>query len=66
MGELDANKVRITTSLLFDPKKKAFLKNRSIEVDTKNGSIIAVIERKSSDPIHADDIDLSGKVVMPG
>ena len=66
----DHNMLRKTltvhSSLLFDPKKKAFVKNISIQVDCQNGSIANVFQRKSDDEIQDDDIDLRGKVVMPG
>ncbi len=60
--------VTIHSSLLFDPKKKAFLENQSIKVDRERGIILDVYERTAQDSIHHDDIDLrgSGRVVMPG
>ncbi|CAN8100357.1 unnamed protein product [Discula destructiva] len=58
--------VTVHTSLLFDPKKKSFVKNVSITVDVKRGSIARVYERKSDDEIRDEEIDLRGKVVMPG
>lgn len=57
--------VTIHSSLLFDPKKKAFVRDVSIKVDTERGSIIEVYTRKSEDEI-TDGIDLRGRVVMPG
>ena len=65
---MSSETVIIHSTLLFDPKSKSFLKNRSVKVDCKNGSIINVFERKSSERIGPDDIDLrgDGKVVMPG
>jgi imidazolonepropionase-like amidohydrolase len=60
----------IHTSTLFDPKKKAFLTNISVTVDPKTGLIVDVYERKDSDSIGDDiskgDVDLRGKVVLPG
>lgn len=58
--------ITVHSSLLFDPKKKAFVKNVSIKVDCQSGSIAEVYERKSDDEIRDSDIDLRGKVVMPG
>lgn len=57
--------VTIHSSLLFDPKKKAFVKNASIKVDTERGSITEVYTRKSEDEV-TGGIDLRGRVVMPG
>ena len=56
------------TDLLFDPKKKRFLKNTSITVSPDTGLITAVVERKDALPTHinAPDIDLRGKCVLPG
>lgn len=58
--------VTVHSSLLFDPKKKAFVKNVSITIDCQQGSIADVYERKSDDEIKDGDIDLRGRVVMPG
>lgn len=54
------------SSTLFDSRKKAFVKNVSIKIDTQSGGIVEVYTRASDDEIHNDDIDLRGKVVMPG
>lgn len=60
----------VHTSLLFDPKKKAFVENVSIEVDRASGSIARVFSRDDDDDDEIaendDDIDLRGKVVLPG
>ncbi|VBB72928.1 Putative Xaa-Pro dipeptide hydrolase [Podospora comata] len=57
----------IHTSLLFDPKKKAFVKNVSIEVNPGTGEIVSVAERPGESFSAKDgDIDLTGKVVLPG
>lgn len=62
----------VHSSLLFDPKQKAFRKNISIEVDRDTGSITNVYERDDEDDlrlqIHVGDIDLrgAGKCVLPG
>ena len=60
----------IHTSTLFDPKKKAFLSNMSVTVDPKTGLIVDYYERKDSTEIGTSvpigDVDLRGKVVMPG
>jgi imidazolonepropionase-like amidohydrolase len=59
---------RVHTSLLFDPQKKAFLKDVSITVDAANGLISEVYVRKQSLPneITRPDIDLRGLTVLPG
>lgn len=57
--------VTIHSSLLFDPKKKVFVKNVSIKVDTERGSITEVYTRESEDEV-TGGIDLRGRVVMPG
>jgi imidazolonepropionase-like amidohydrolase len=54
------------SSLLFDPRKKAFVKNVSIKINTGSGGITEVFERASDEEINDGDIDLRGKVVMPG
>lgn len=59
----------IHTSTLFDPKKKAFVSNVSITVDPISGLIVEVTERKSDSlgsSVLEGDVDLRGKVVMPG
>ncbi|ROV94178.1 hypothetical protein VSDG_05708 [Cytospora chrysosperma] len=58
------------SSILFDPKTKAWLKNISIKIDCQSGGIVEVYRREKDD-IENDvrggiDIDLRGKVVMPG
>lgn len=54
------------SSLLFDPQRKAWLENVSIKIDLQSGGIAEVYTRESDDEIRNDDIDLRGKVVMPG
>ncbi|OCF40169.1 hypothetical protein I317_05993 [Kwoniella heveanensis CBS 569] len=58
----------IHTDLLFDPKKKEFVKDVSITVDTETGLISQVITRDYDLPnkVSNPDIDLRGKVVCPG
>ncbi|KAK1701393.1 amidohydrolase [Colletotrichum godetiae] len=58
----------VHTSLLFNPRNKAFDKNISIVVDPATGAIAHVYERKRADNVELEsrDIDLRGKVVMPG
>lgn len=58
----------IYTDCLFDPKKKAFVKDTSIEVSPKTGLITKVYQRKDALPTSIDelDIDLRGKCVLPG
>lgn len=58
--------VTVHSSLLFDPKQKAFLRNVSVRVDCQRGSMAEVYKRASDDEIRHGDIDLRGKVVMPG
>lgn len=58
--------VKVHSSLLFDPKKKEFVKNVSLRVDLQTGTIVDVYERTSDDEIGEGDIDLRGKTVMPG
>lgn len=58
--------ITLHSSLLFDPHKKAFVKDVSIKIDLQSGSIAGVYERASDGEIRDDDIDLRGKVVMPG
>ncbi|POS80809.1 amidohydrolase [Diaporthe helianthi] len=56
----------IHSSTLFDPQKKAFVKNVSIQIDTQSGGIADVYTRGSDEEIRDDDIDLRDKVVLPG
>lgn len=59
----------VHTSLLFDPIKKAFLENISIEVNPLSGAIVFLHRRNTPDlpsPLSERDIDLRGKVVLPG
>lgn len=58
----------VHTSTLFDPKRKAFVQNVSITVDPQTGSIVSVKKRASAEveELGPDDIDLRGKVAMPG
>lgn len=60
------NTLTLHSSLLFDPRKKAFVKNVSVKIDTESGGIAEVFERASDEEIDDGDIDLRGKVVMPG
>lgn len=62
-----SNTYTVHSSLLFDPKKKAFIENVSITVDPATGAITDVVERQAEAAVIQDgDIDLRGKVVMPG
>lgn len=57
----------IHTSTVFDSKAKTFRDNVSITVDPLSGSIADVYERDgSAADVKDGDIDLRGKVVMPG
>jgi imidazolonepropionase-like amidohydrolase len=58
------------TSSLFDSKKKKFVKDISVTVDTETGLITKVISRNDATPlpkvVPEGDVDLRGKFVMPG
>lgn len=58
----------VHTSTLFDPKRKAFTENVSVTVDPQTGSIVSVKKRASAEieELGPDDIDIRGKVAMPG
>ncbi|WVW82651.1 hypothetical protein I302_104662 [Kwoniella bestiolae CBS 10118] len=58
----------VHTDLLFDSKKKQFVTDTSIKIDSDTGLIIEVYERKHAipDPVEKPDVDLRGKVVCPG
>lgn len=57
----------IHTSVLFDPRKRAFRENISVVIDTQTGSVADIYERHGPDvEIEDEDIDLRRKVVMPG
>jgi imidazolonepropionase-like amidohydrolase len=59
----------VHTSLLFDPIQKAFLENVSVEINPQTGAIARLHHRNSPDlpsPLSKRDIDLRGKVVLPG
>ena len=58
----------VHTDLLFDPKKKQFVQNISVRVDSETGLITEVYDNGGQLPaqIEAPDIDLRGKVVCPG
>jgi imidazolonepropionase-like amidohydrolase len=63
--------ITLHTSILFDPKKKSFLENISVTVDTDTGLITRVFSRDGAEIplpeiLPEGDIDLRGKVVMPG
>lgn len=42
------------------------MENVSIRIDPQSGGIAEVYERAADEEIHDGDIDLRGKVVMPG
>lgn len=59
----------IHTSVLFDPKKKTFEKDISVTVDPKSGLIVDVKQRSPGalgEAVPEGDVDLRGKIVMPG
>ncbi|KAK5991022.1 hypothetical protein PT974_09298 [Cladobotryum mycophilum] len=56
----------IHTSLLFDPKLKLFRRNMSIVICPASGCVVDVYHYDSNPIVHERDIDLRGKVVMPG
>ncbi|GME31794.1 Amidohydrolase 1 [Neofusicoccum parvum] len=64
-----ADTITIHTSLLFDPRRKAFLPNISLTVSPTTGLITAVTTRPTPDlptPLPPTDIDLRGLTVTPG
>ncbi|WWC69637.1 uncharacterized protein I206_103580 [Kwoniella pini CBS 10737] len=57
----------VHTSLLFDPKRLEWLDNVSITVNKQNGLITKIVKRESEKAEIAEgDLDLRGKVVLPG
>lgn len=58
----------IHTDVLFDPKLKKFVSDRSVTVDKTTGLITRVWTREEVLPevIATPDLDLRGKVVLPG
>lgn len=60
--------VTIHTSVLFDPKLKKFVNDISVTVDQTTGLITRVWTRNEAlpDVIAMPDLDLRGKVVLPG
>ncbi|ORY60580.1 uncharacterized protein BCR38DRAFT_441518 [Pseudomassariella vexata] len=57
----------IHTSTLFDPQRKNFFKNVSIVIDPQAGVIVDAYQREAQlCKLGATDVDLRGKVVMPG
>jgi imidazolonepropionase-like amidohydrolase len=63
------NTFTIHSSILFDARKKAFVKNVSIQIDRSKGVIAKVYERGDDDDaltLNDGDIDLRGKIVLPG
>ena len=57
----------VHTSILFDPKKKAWVNDYSITVDPISGSILKYYQRTELlGTIPENDIDLRGKFVFPG
>jgi imidazolonepropionase-like amidohydrolase len=58
----------VHTSTLFDPKKKRFVRNVSIEVNTVTGNISKVYERTDElgSTVPEGDVDLRGQIVLPG
>jgi imidazolonepropionase-like amidohydrolase len=58
----------IHTDMLFDSKRKAFVSDTSITVDTATGLISRVYSREEPLPAYVSppDIALRGKTVLPG
>ncbi|KAK0633110.1 hypothetical protein B0T14DRAFT_533382 [Immersiella caudata] len=56
------------SSILFDPRQKAFVKNVSVQIDRSTGAIAKVYERDDDSALTLNDcdIDLRGKIVLPG
>ncbi|KAF6809494.1 amidohydrolase [Colletotrichum sojae] len=67
-SETPSSRVIVHTSLLFNSRSKKFSNNASIVVDPRSGSIVDVYNRKDDSDINVNrgDVDLRGKVVMPG
>ena len=67
MKPAEENTFTIHTDLLFDPKRKAFLRDHSITVNPETGLITKYFRRTSPlKDVSAPDIDLRGKCVLPG
>lgn len=60
--------ITIHTSNLFDSKQKAFVKDISLDINTKTGLITKVYKRSSDEIEHVkpSDIDLRHLTVLPG
>ncbi|KAK3310902.1 uncharacterized protein B0T15DRAFT_507521 [Chaetomium strumarium] len=61
--------ITVHTSLLFDPQRKCWLPNVSIQVNPQTGAIVRLHHRNNADflsPLDPNDIDLRGKFVLPG
>jgi cytosine/adenosine deaminase-related metal-dependent hydrolase len=60
----------VHASVLFDPKKKAFVEHVSLEIDPARGAIAAVHRRGKDEEVilRRGDVDLrgEGRVVIPG
>ncbi|KAG7843771.1 hypothetical protein KL941_004753 [Ogataea angusta] len=56
----------VHTSTVFDSLTGQFLTDVSFEVDPATGLISQVLHRESDLPVSVTDIDLRGKIVMPG
>jgi len=64
---MTATTYTVHTDVLFDPMQRKFLNNISVTVDRVSGLITKVYERKEPlDQVSSPDIDLRGKVVLPG
>ncbi|CDK26588.1 unnamed protein product [Kuraishia capsulata CBS 1993] len=56
----------VHTSTLFDPMRKKYRENVSVEIDPSSGLVIRCYQRTSEPQIGASDVDLRGKFVIPG
>lgn len=67
-SRLRDGKFTIHTSLLFNPRNKTFDTDISIVIDPASGAIADVYERQRTTNVElrSHDLDLRGKVVMPG
>jgi imidazolonepropionase-like amidohydrolase len=68
-GQQEGDPFCVHTSILFDPKKRAFVENVSIKVDPVSGSILDVFQRTEDSngaEMGSGDVDLRGLVTMPG
>lgn len=59
----------VHTSTLFDPQKKDFVSDVSVTVDPVSGLIVEITQRTPESlgsSVPDGDVDLRGKIAMPG